>query len=276
MAGEIRFNPQQNIDAIADFFNPMLDGLITIIPWLLVITLGAGLIRAAMQWRSAGKVLPPIIPGTSLRFVVLSLRPLDLTAQHERDLRCVPLSVGLWGLFFYHLLLVGLPGVVQVMVTDAGTRAALEVVGISLAFFTLFGIFNLQLRHLLDKSIRRHFTVVDFAVISFLMVALGVGIFTWATVRHASFWTGQVAGPFFVDVWLFRTTTNAAIYHLPVIAKLHVLAGSLALGAALHSRVVAHTLLPNLRAWRVHLVDGKPVDAGTVAARLSGVSAEQH
>ena len=278
MSGEFRYLPQKTLDDIVAAVNPLLDVLLWITPWLTVLLVLAGLGRAFVQWRMGvtGRVPRPDGPWL-LHFIVRQLRPPVLNLQQERDLRAVPLSIGIWGLILYHLALVMFPGMVQWWNSEAGQRGLLEVIGLALAFFTMLALFNLQLRHLLDPALRRQFALADIGVIGHLLGALGAGIWAWGTVRWGSQWTATVAWQHFLDVFLFRFRDNPAVFSLPVMAKLHIILGATAFGVLLHSRMVTHLLVPNLRTWGVRMFENvKPLkEAGRAAARMYGISADQ-
>lgn len=278
MSGEFRYLPQKTLDDVAAAVNPLLDVLLMITPHLTVLLLLAGFGRACVQWRlSLNKTQPKPDGPWLLHFVFAQLRPPQLTLAQERDLRAVPLSVGVWGLIAYHLFIVLFPGLVAWWNSEAGQRGLLEVIGMTLAFFTMLSIFNLQLRHLLDAKLRKQFALADIGVIGHLLGALGAGIFTWVTVRWASQWTATVAWQHFLDCWMFKFSDRSAVYSLPTMAKLHIVLAATGFGVLLHSRMVTHLLIPNIRTWGFKSLErGNGLEeAGRVVARMGGVSAER-
>ncbi len=277
MSGEFRYLPQKTLDDVATAINPLLDVILMILPWLTLLLVLAGLGRAVVQWRlSFAKRIPKPDGPWLLQFILNQLRPPVLTLQQERDLRAVPLSIGIWGLVVYHVLIIALPGLVQWWNSEAGQRGLLETVGMALAFFTMLAIFNLQLRHLLDPALRKQFALADLGVIGHLLGALGAGIYAWSTVRWGSQWTATVAWQHFVDCFLFKFTKDGPVTHLPVMAKVHVILGATAFGVLLHSRMVTHLLIPNVRTWgfRSLETDQGVEQAARLVARMSGVSAD--
>ncbi|MBX3474927.1 MAG: respiratory nitrate reductase subunit gamma [Planctomycetes bacterium] len=278
MSGEFRYLPQKTLDEIAVAVDPLLNLLLQVTPYLTLLLVLAGLGRAMVQWRLSLNSQQPKPDGPPLmHFILNQLRPPVLTLQQERDLRAVPLSVGVWGLVFYHMAIVLFPGLVGWWNSEAGQRGLLETVGMALAFFTMLSIFNLQLRHLLDARLRRQFALADIGVIGHLLGALGAGIFAWATVRWASQWTGTVAWQHFLDSWMFQVAARPAVFSLPTMAKLHIILGATGFGVLLHSRMVTHLLIPNVRTWGFRSLEGGKLDeAGRVVARMTGVSADKH
>lgn len=277
MSGEFRYLPQKTLDDVATAINPLLDVILMILPHLTLLLVLAGLGRAAVQWRlSFAKRIPKPDGPWLLQFLLNQLRPPVLTLQQERDLRAVPLSIGIWGLIGYHFLIILLPGLVQWWNSEAGQRGLLETIGMALAFFTMLAIFNLQLRHLLDPAIRKQFALADLGVIGHVLGALGAGIYAWATVRWGSQWTTTVAWQHFLDCFLFKFNKDGAITHLPTMAKVHVILGATAFGVLLHSRMVTHLLIPNVRTWGFKSLEtDQGIDeAGRLVARMSGVSAD--
>jgi len=276
MSGEFRYLPQKTLDEITVAVNPLLDVLLMITPHLMVLLVMAGLGRACVQWRlSFNKTMPKPDGPWMLHFILAQLKPPKLTLNQERELRSVPLTIGVWGLIFFHMMIVLFPGLVGWWNSEAGQRGLLETVGMALAFFTMLSIFNLQLRHLLDPQIRKQFALADIGVIGHVLGALGAGIYTWATVRWATQWTGTVVWQHFLDCWMFKFSDRSAIYSLPTMAKLHVVLAATGFGVLLHSRMVTHLLIPNVRTWGFRSLERGGLDeAGRIAARMGGVSAE--
>lgn len=278
MSGEFRYLPQKTLNDVAELVTPLLDAILWALPYLTVLLVLGGIGRAFVQWRLGfARSIPKPDGPWVLHFLINQLRPPVLTLQQERDLRAIPLSIGIWGLVCYHLFIILFPGLVSWWNSEAGQRGLLEVIGLSLAFFTMLAIFNLQLRHLLDPALRKKFALADIGVIGHVLGALGAGIFAWGTVRWASEWTAIVAWQHFQDCFLFRFADRPAIFELPVIAKLHVILGATAFGVLLHSRMITHLLVPNVRTWGFKALENEKniEEAARLVARMSGVSADR-
>lgn len=262
MNGQFRFMPQETLDDIAAIANPVLDLLLLVVPYIAVLSLLGGLPRAVLQFR------------------IEAVQGRRLSREQDQKLRTVPLSVGLWGLIFMHIMLIASPRMVQIVASSAGARASVEIVTMGFAFFTMFGIFNLIVRHGLDPELRKKFNIIDIGVISHLLMALGAGIYAWATIRWGSIWTGLVAWQHFLDAFSFSFESYEAAKQLPVMAKVHVIAGATAFGALLHSRVITHLLIPRPSLWRIMGSGGGGGGEGKVSAAQAvalayGISSEE-
>ncbi|MEE9311466.1 MAG: respiratory nitrate reductase subunit gamma [Planctomycetota bacterium] len=262
---EIRWLPQEMLDSAADFAGPILDLLLVAVPFLLPFMILGGIGRATLQFGMARNQKEPY-----------------LTFEQEKKLRSVPLGFGLWGLIIVHIFMWMVPGTVRWMNSNVGSGMILDVITVFFAFLTLFGVFNLLLRFALDGGIRKKFKIQDFGILHHLMGALGVGIYCWAAIRPASVWTGTIGNQLFSDAWngkLFDESYTSPAMLMPTMAKLHFILGMTAFGALLHSKLITHLLIPNLKTWGIGgLFDGSGddrTDAASVAAGLAGVTIEK-
>jgi hypothetical protein len=265
--GRFRWTPQEILDDIAEKVDPLLNILVFAAPYLTPLVL-VGSLLFGLLWYRMEKIKGP-----------------HFTIEQEKAIRSIPLGVGLWGLIVMHLLFISIPRVPQAMGSNAYVRDSVEIITMGFAFFTMYGIINIALRAAFDRKLRKKLNILDMAIIGQLMAALGLGLFVWVTVRHASIWTGAVAWQHFVDSWLFRQGSNPPVLGLPTLAKLYLFVGPIALATLLQSRVVALSMLPNVKLWTpsllftdVEVEGGRPVphkpDARKIVARMAGISAE--
>jgi nitrate reductase gamma subunit len=272
--GRFRWLPQEILDDIAEKADPLLNILVFAAPYLAPLAL-LGSVLFGLLWYRMEKIKGP-----------------HFTIQQEKAIRSIPLGVGLWGLIVMHLMFVAIPRVPQALGSHAYARDAMEIITMGFAFFTMYGIINIGLRCGFDRKLRKKLNILDFAIIGQLMAALGLGLYVWATVRHASIWTGAVAWQHFVDSWMFRQGSSPPALGLPALAKLHLFVGPIALATMLQSRVVALSMWPNVKLWTpsmlfsdVEVEGGKPVpqkaeggpvgSAKQVVAGMAGVSVEE-
>lgn len=262
---EIRWLPQEMLDSAAEFAGPILDLLLVAVPFLLPLMILGGIGRAALQFAMSRTQKEPYF-----------------TLEQEKNLRSVPLSFGLWGLIIVHAFMWIVPGTVRWMNSNAGSGMILDIITMFFAFLTLFGVFNLLLRFALDGGIRKKFEIQDLGIIHHLMGALGVGIYCWAAIRPASVWTGTVGNQLFFDAWtgmLFDESYTSPAMLMPTMAKLHFILGMTAFGALLHSKLITHLLIPNLKTWgigRLFEEDGDShTDSTSIVAGLAGVTVKK-
>lgn len=264
MAREFTWAPQDTLTEIANLVNPVLDVIVLGVPYLVPLVVLPGFLRAILQWKIEAQKGPFI------------------DADTDRKLRSVPLSVGLWGLFTMHLILVGLPGMAQSMAASEGGRALLEILTMGFAWFSLFGFLNVLTRYLLDRDLRKKLGklgLLDMAIIAtVLMPALGIMLYAWSTVRWASVWTGTVMWQSWIDAWTFNFSHTDAMADLPVFVKLHMIIGPFATAHVLYSRLLSHLLVPRPRLMRLGVLrDGHEEEYSVkeAAALMYGVTAEK-
>ncbi|MBX3460942.1 MAG: respiratory nitrate reductase subunit gamma [Planctomycetes bacterium] len=257
--GFLRWWPQQTLDDVAAFADPIVNFAVLVVPYLSVMILLGSPLFAAM-WLRLQRVKGP-----------------HFTDAQERKLRSVPLAVGLWGLIVMHFFLIVSPRMTQTIASTAIARDILEIIVMGFGFFATFGVLNVLMRAGLERKMLRKLNLLDVAVLMHLMGALGIGLFAWATVRHASVWTATVAWQHYIDSFTFSQGSDPAIYSLPIMAKLHVVMGSLALAILLQSRVVTLMLIPKPRLWTTDaalLGFQVPRDHGRAAALMYGITVE--
>ncbi|MCB9892847.1 MAG: respiratory nitrate reductase subunit gamma [Planctomycetes bacterium] len=263
MAGEFRYIPQDTLTDITNLVNPVLDVVVPFVPYLAVMAFLPGLLRAMLQFK---------IEASKGSF---------LTDDNDRKLRSVPLSVGIWGLLFMHMLLFAIPGMSQVFASTEGARAVLEVSVMGLAFFTLFGFLNVLLRFGLDADVRKNLGklgFLDVAIIAtVLLPSLGVALYAWSTIRWASVWTGTVMWQSWVDAFTFNFDHTDFYKEMPVFMKLHMIVGPLACAHFLYSRLLTHLVIPRPSIWRLGWAGTEHgnVGAAEAAALMYGISAEK-
>lgn len=260
--GFLRWWPQQTLDDVAAFADPIVNFAVLVVPYLSVMILLGSPLFAAM-WLRLQRVKGP-----------------HFTDAQERKLRSVPLAIGLWGLIVMHFFIIVSPRMTQAIASSAVARDILEIMVMGFAFFTTFGVLNVLLRAGLDRKILRKLNILDVAVLMHLMGALGIGLFAWATVRHASVWTATVAWQHWIESFTFShfaQGASPAIYDLPIMAKLHVVMGSIAFAILLQSRVVTLMLIPKFRIWRFDSLLGqhKQLEAGRAVALMYGVTPDE-
>lgn len=259
MDGAFRYIPQDILNDTAAIADMILDPLLLLVPYIVLLSILGGVPRAVLQFR------------------IDAVQGRRLSRVHDKQLRTVPLSVGLWGLILMHVLLIASPRMTQIVTSSEGARNTVEIITMGFAFFTMFGVINLIVRHGLDPSLRKKFNIVDIGVITHLMGALGIGLFAWGSIRWGSIWTGMIGWQHFLDAYAFDFESYEAVKQLPVFAKLHIVVGGLAFGALLHSRMVTHLMIPRPSLWRV-MSGGKEhtkVSAAQAAALAYGVSTNE-
>ena len=264
MSGEFRYVPQDTLTDVANLINPVLNVVTPFMPYLVVLVVLPGFLRALMQWK------------------LETTRPPFIDAETDIKLRSVPLSVGLWGLFIMHMILVSLPGMAQAMAASEGGRTTLEILTMGFAWFSLFGFLNVIVRYVLEKKVRKQLGkagLLDMAIIAtVLMPALGVMLFAWSTVRWGSVWTGTVMWQSWIDAWTFDFSHTEAMAELPVFVKLHMILGPFATAHVLYSRLLTHLLVPRPKLMRLGILRSSghgEVSVGQAAALMYGVTAEK-
>lgn len=263
MAGEFRFIPQETLDDITNLVNPILDVIVPLVPYVAVMAFLPGFLRAMMQYQ------------------IQSKKGSFIDEHTDRKLRAVPLSVGLGGLIFMHLLIIASPAQWHAMYVAGGGRVVLEVATMGFAFLTLFGLLNVMLRYALDVDLRRKLGILgllDMAIIATVILpCLGVGLYAWSTIRYGSSWTQTVGWQVFVDSWTFNFDNTEALAEMPVMLKLHLITGPLAAAHLFYSRLISHLMMPRPSLLKIGVStedEHEEWSAGEAAALMYGISAE--
>jgi nitrate reductase gamma subunit len=166
----------------------------------------------------------------------------------------VPFHYGLVLILLAHLLGAFLPGPAAWLLGDQTRRMILEVTGMALGLYTLFGLVVLIIRRLAPKSlVQAATTYMDGVILLVLLVQIGSGIAIAIFDRWGGLWYLHTAVPWFWSLAMFRPELTTVV-SLPAFVKLHFVVGFLLILLFPFSRLVHLVMLPLQYLWRPYQV----------------------
>lgn len=166
----------------------------------------------------------------------------------------VPWHYGITLILLVHLFAALLPRVAAWLLGGETRRFVLELTGMALGLYTLFGLVVLIVRRLVPKSLAQATTSYMDGVLLFVLfvqVASGVGIAIFN--RWGGLWYLQTAVPWF---WSLATLhpDMSTVASLPALVKVHFVTGFLIVLLFPFSRLVHLIMFPIYYLWRPHQV----------------------
>lgn len=162
----------------------------------------------------------------------------------------VPFHYGLVLILLAHLLAAFFPGVAGWLLGDAYRRLILEVTGIALGFYTLFGLIVLIVRRLAPKSlVQAATTYMDGVILLVLLVQIGSGVVIAIFDRWGGIWYLHTAVPWFWSLAALHPEIGTVV-SLPAFVKLHFVIGFLVILLFPFSRLVHLVMFPLQYLWR--------------------------
>lgn len=166
----------------------------------------------------------------------------------------VPWHYGITLILLAHLFAALLPGVAVWLLGGEMRRFVLELTGMGLGLYTLFGLVVLIVRRLVPKSLAQATTSYMDGVLLFVLlvqVASGVGVAIFN--RWGGLWYLQTAVPWF---WSLATLhpNMSTVASLPALPQLHFVTGFIVILLFPFSRLVHLIMFPIYYLWRPHQV----------------------
>lgn len=153
-----------------------------------------------------------------------------------------------------HLLAALFPQAASAILGDRIRLLILEITGVSLATFALFGIITLIIRRLPSASrVRAVTSIMDGVLLFFLLVQVITGITIALFDRWGSLWYLKTAVPWFWSLVLLRPDPNTVAF-LPPFVKFHFVWGFAVILLFPFSRLVHVVKFPLHYLWRPYQV----------------------
>jgi len=166
----------------------------------------------------------------------------------------VPWHYGITLILAAHLFAALLPGIAAWLLGGEIRRFVLELTGMALGVYTLFGLIVLIARRLIPKSLAQVTTSYMDGVLLFVLLVqvtsgVGVAIFN----RWGGAWYLYTAVPWF---WSLATLHPdiSTVASLPALAKLHFVSGFVVILLFPFSRLVHLVMFPIFYLWRPYQV----------------------
>ncbi len=166
----------------------------------------------------------------------------------------VPWHYGIILILLAHLFAGLFPAAARYVLRDPWRMLVLELLGMSLALFTLFGIAVLIFRRLPANSMTRPVTsVMDWILLALLavQVAAGAGIAMFA--RWGALWYLDTAAPWFRSIFSFRPDASTVVV-LPAFVQFHMVTGFVIILLFPFTRLVHIFSVPVSYLWRPYQV----------------------
>jgi len=184
----------------------------------------------------------------------------------------VPWHYGITLILLAHLLAALLPGAAAWLLGNRIRLLVLELTGISLAFYALFGLIILIIRRLPTSSRARRVTsYMDGIVLGFFLVQVATGLSIAIFDRWGSLWYLQTAVPWFWSLVKFHPDMSTVIA-LPGFVKIHFVLGFAIILLFPFSRLVHLIMFPFKYLWRPYQVVVWNRRTRTAAARIEEAS----
>ncbi len=161
----------------------------------------------------------------------------------------VPWHYGIILILLAHLLAGLFPGVAAAVLGGRLRLVALELIGMSLGLFTLFGLGVLIFRRLRSKSLTRATSAMDWIVLGLLVfqVLSGLGIAMFA--RWGSLWYLDTAVPWMWSIFTFQPDASTVV-PLSGLIQHHIFNGFLLILLFPFTRLVHIFTVPLSYLWR--------------------------
>ncbi|HET9099142.1 MAG TPA: respiratory nitrate reductase subunit gamma [Acidobacteriaceae bacterium] len=166
----------------------------------------------------------------------------------------VPFHYGLTLILLAHLLAALLPGVAGWLLGGQIRRLVLEVTGMALGLYTLFGLLVLIARRLVPRSLAHAVTsYMDGVLLFVLLIQIGSGIGIAFFDRWGGLWYLHTAVPWFWSLAILHPDISAVTQLSPFV-KLHFVTGFVVILLFPFSRLVHLVMFPIQYLWRPHQV----------------------
>lgn len=166
----------------------------------------------------------------------------------------VPFHYGITLIVLAHVLAALLPGVAGWLLGEQIRRLVLELTGIALGLYALFGLIVLIIRRLSPKSLAQAVTsYMDGVLLLVLLIQVGSGVGIAMFDRWGGLWYLQTAVPWFWSLAVLQPDTST-VASLPAFVQLHFVTGFIVILLFPFSRLVHLVMFPIQYLWRPHQV----------------------
>ncbi len=184
----------------------------------------------------------------------------------------VPFHYGLVLILLAHLLAALLPRAAGWLLGAEIRRLVLEVTGMALGLYTLFGLIVLIMRRLAPKSlVQAATTYMDGVVLFVLLIQIGSGIAIAIFDRWGGLWYLHTAVPWFWSLAALHPEIST-VTSLPAFVKLHFVFGFVVILVFPFSRLVHLVMFPIQYLWRPHQVviwNRRPAETGLYSKEIT-------
>ncbi|MGH9616143.1 MAG: respiratory nitrate reductase subunit gamma [Acidobacteriaceae bacterium] len=184
----------------------------------------------------------------------------------------VPFHYGLVLILLAHLLAAFLPGAAGWLLGGEIRRLVLEVTGMALGLYTLFGLIVLIMRRLAPKSlVQAATTYMDGLILLVLLIQIASGVAIAIFDRWGGLWYLHTAVPWFWSLAALHPEMSTVVA-LPAFVKLHFVMGFVVILLFPFSRLVHLVMFPLQYLWRPHQVviwNRRPAQTGLYSKEIT-------
>lgn len=161
-----------------------------------------------------------------------------------------PWHIGITLILLAHLFAAFLPGVMGWVLAGEIRRFVLELTGIALALYTLFGLIVLIIRRLAPRSLAQATTTyMDGIVLLALLVQVATGLGVALFNRWGGLWYLDTAVPWFWSLAVLHPDVST-VASLPLLPAIHFVTGFVVILLFPFSRLVHLIMFPVYYLWR--------------------------
>ncbi len=135
------------------------------------------------------------------------------------------------------------PKLLQSLVSNQTIMYTFETLGLTAAFFALFGLIVLFLRRLRNSRIQAVTSNMDLVILSLLMLQIILGILTAVLYKWGSSWSPGIVGPYIHSIFSFEPDLSY-VKDLPFVIKSHIVVAWLIILLVPFTRLVHMFSLP--------------------------------
>jgi nitrate reductase gamma subunit len=183
---------------------------------------------------------------------------------------------GIVPILLAHLVVALIPGTARAVLGDPTTRLVLEVIGMALALFALFGLLALIIRRMPRRSPARAVTSpMDWILLAALLLQVASGLGVALFERWGSLWYTSTAVPWFWSIARLQPDPSVVAV-LPTLVQFHFVTGFVVILLFPFSRLVHLVTVPVTYLWRPYQVviwNSRPGRSSRPAPRSLGAAA---
>lgn len=140
-----------------------------------------------------------------------------------------------------------------IMVSEPDRLYAFEVTGLALSFLAIGGLSILIVRRLTNSRIKAVTTPMDWLLLAFLFVQVGLGIWVALGYRWGSDWYVHTIVPWLISLFKLNPKIEFVTI-LPAVVKVHAVAGFFLIALFPFTRLVHVVTVPVTYLWRSYQV----------------------
>jgi len=165
----------------------------------------------------------------------------------------VPFHYGIVLILLAHLLAIVFPTFWSNLIGNQFRLYILEITGLALALFSIFGLVLLIIRRLIEPKVRYVSSTMDWLLLILLVIQMSIGFWIAFNYRWGSLWYLSSVVPWLLSLVKLNPKIDFII-PLPLIIKLHFILGFIIIGMFPFTRLIHIFTFPITYIWRPYQV----------------------